>query len=82
MMQPFNDGARPIDVVVPVPPELSRRAWDCAFDLGQEHSATIGSDAFWHMLQTIVVHRPPEHLTWTECGLLFRAHRAARPVRA
>jgi hypothetical protein len=69
------------DCIVPVPPEVSRRSWECAFNLGAEHSGVIGSPALWHALQAIVKQRDPETLTWVECGMLFRAHRALWPVR-
>lgn len=70
-----------VDAIVPVPPVISRRAWECAFDLGGEHSDTIGSPAVWRWLLA-VVDRGPEHVTWHECAALFRAHRLYRPVRA
>lgn len=70
------------DAIAPVPPEVSRRAWECALDLGQEHSADIGSPAVWQSLQAIVTQRDPENLTWAECAALFRLHRQFRPVRA
>lgn len=68
------------DAICPVPADVSRRAWECAADLGQEHSGVIGSPAVWHMLQGIV-QRDPEELTWAECAMLFRLHRQFRPVR-
>ncbi|MCW8086609.1 hypothetical protein [Sabulicella glaciei] len=70
------------DFIVPVPPELSRRCWECAFDLGAEHSSRIGSGALWHAFQSIVTERDPELLTWAECSLLLRAHRHLRGTRA
>ncbi|MCW8084729.1 hypothetical protein [Sabulicella glaciei] len=70
------------DFIVPVPREVSRRAWDCAFDLGAEHSGRIGSEALWHAFQAIVTGRDPELLTWAECSLLLRAHRHLRGTRA
>ena len=69
------------DAIVPVPAPLSRRAWECALDLGQEHSAAIASEAVWHWLQAVVVTRHPLALTWAECGALFRLHRTVRGVR-
>lgn len=70
-----------LDTILPVPASLSRRAWECALDLGAEHSGTIGSPAIWHWLLG-VVQRDPAHVTWAECGALFRLHRQLRPVRA
>jgi hypothetical protein len=64
-----------------VPPIVSRRAWEAALDLGQEHSAAIGSAATWHWLQTVVVYREPELMTWAEAAALFRLHRQFRGVR-
>ena len=68
---------RCIDAIVPAPPEVSRRAWECAFDLGQEHSAYLGEGPF-HWLMHIVTGRDPLALSWAECGALLRMHRAAR----
>lgn len=70
------------DAIIPVPECIARRAWECAFDLGAEHSRRIGSPAVWHWLQELVVQRDPRHVTWAECGALFRLHRQLRPVRA
>ena len=71
-----------LDALIPVPEAVSRRAWECAFELGAEHSNTIGSPAVWHWLQNLVALRDPRHVTWAECGALFRMHRQFRPVRA
>lgn len=65
------------DAIVPVPQEISRRAWDCAFDLGSEHSNKLGA-AVWFWLQTVVSRRDPDALTWGECQLLLRMHRTMR----
>lgn len=70
------------DAIFPVPECVSRRAWECACELGAEHSSAIGSDAVWHWLQAVVAQRDPRHVTWTECGALFRMHRLLHPVRA
>ena len=70
------------EAIVSVPEGISRRAWECAFELGAEHSSTIGSPAVWHWLQDIVVQRDPLHVTWAECGALFRMHRNLHPARA
>ena len=70
------------DCIVAVPPEVSRRAWECAFALGAEHSSTLGSAALWHAMQAIVTQRDPELLTWAECAMLFRAHRHLWAARA
>ena len=67
---------RAIDALFPVPAEVSRRAWECAFDLGQHHSNYLGA-ALWLWLLT-VVNRDPEHLTWGEVGALFRLHKLHR----
>ena len=75
------NGPHLLDSICPVPGELSRRAWEVAVDLGAEHSSSVGSPAAWHWLQSVVA-RDPEHITWSECGALFRAHRHYRPVRA
>lgn len=66
----------------PVPPIVSRRAWECAFDLGQEHSSFINNDRLWNLLQQIVTQRDPEGLNWVECQSLFIIHRHYRPARA
>ena len=70
-----------VDTIVPVPPAISRRAWEAAFDLGGEHSDTIGSPAVWRWLQSVVA-RDTAHIPWHECAALFRMHRHFRPVRA
>jgi len=51
--------------VIPVPPIVSRRAWECAVALGLDR----------------IAGRDPESLTWAECGALFRMHRLQWPVR-
>ena len=71
-----------LDALLPVPAIVSRRAWECAFDLGQEHSSFIGNETLWHWFQEIVTQRDPEGLTWGECAALFRLHRHYRPERA
>lgn len=71
-----------LDAIVPVPPGVSRRAWECALDLGGEHSAVIGSDAVWHWLQSVVTRRDPDALTWAECHSLLNLHRKIRVERA
>ena len=78
---PRSGGLPPADVLVPVPAAVSRRAWECALDLGQEHSNRIGAPALWHWFQAVVVYRDPETMTWAECAALFRAHRHYRAVR-
>lgn len=70
------------DDLISVPAEIQRRAWQCAFDLGAEHSAFIGDEARWHWLLDVVVNRGPEALGWRECGALFRLHRHYRQERA
>lgn len=67
-----------IDAIVPPPFEVQRRAWECALDLGQEHSETIGNSTLWHLFQHIVVERAPESLTWNECRCMFALHRLYR----
>jgi hypothetical protein len=71
-----------LDRLVPVPEEVSRRAWECAFDLGALHSCELQDDALWYLCQSIVVNRDWWTLTWRECGDLFRAHRRVFPRRA
>lgn len=75
------DLSPPVDGIVPAPAEVSRRAWECAFDLGQEHSCTIRHDALWFFFQGVVTGRNPDGLTWRECATLFRAHRHYRRER-
>ena len=65
-----------MDCLVPVPREVSRRAWECAFDLGQHHSSRFGPHV-WHWLLS-AVNRDPAMLTWEECAALFRLHRLDR----
>lgn len=67
--------------IVPVPAEVSRRAWECAFVLGALHSCELQDDALWYQCQAIVTARDPLTLTWRECGELFRAHRRMFPAR-
>lgn len=68
-----------LDAVIPVPESVSRRAWECAGDM--LCGGAIRSPALWHWLQA-VAQRDPGHVTWAECGALFRLHRQLRPVRA
>lgn len=63
-----------VDQILPPPREVQRRAWECAFVIGAEHSCRIGTPLF-HYCQHVVCGREPETLGWTECGWLFRAHR-------
>lgn len=67
----------PMDVLVPVPPIVSRRAWECAFALASEHSSTIGNADLWLYLQDIAA-REPESMTWAECRAMFTLYRAFR----
>lgn len=70
-----------VDSIVRVPAVIARRAWECAFDLGQEHSETIGNAPLWHWFQHVVTQRDPESLSWQECRRLFALHRLYRPRR-
>ena len=64
-----------LDALIPVPEAVSRRAWECAFELAAERPP-----AAWHWVQSVAA-RGPAHITWNECGALFRAHRLFRPAR-
>jgi hypothetical protein len=64
----------------PVPFTVSRRAWECADDLTRNAPST-GSAALDRWLRD-VASRPPECVTWTEAGALFRLHRQHWGVRA
>lgn len=70
-----------LDQLLPPPREVQRRAWECAFVIGAEHSCRIGSPLF-HFCQHVVRVREPETLGWAECGRLFGAHHDVFGVRA
>lgn len=70
------------ETIVAVPHIVSQRAWECAVDLGHEHSSALGSAPLGKWLQTVAVSGDPALLNWADCGALFRAHRYYRGVRA
>lgn len=70
-----------LEDIVPVPAIIARRAWECAFELGAEHSKFIGEALLWHWLIDRAM-RGPDVLTWGECEILFRLHRIYYPERA
>lgn len=60
-----------LEGIVPVPDTIARRAWECAFELGAEHSNFIGEPLLWHWLIGRAM-RGPDALTWGECFVLCR----------
>lgn len=66
-----------IDGLVPVPAEVSRRAWNVAQWLNTEPSFDFRGD--W---LNLVLQADPERLMWSQCALLFgleRLHKERRP---
>ena len=55
-----------LEAIVPVPDEITQRAWECAFDLAQ----AMGSS-----------RTPARPTTWAGCRALFAWHRVVWPAR-
>jgi hypothetical protein len=71
--EPERQVPAPLTALIPPPPEVRQRAWECAFRLGAEHSNIINDEARWHWLLD-VVNRGADRLTWRDCGALLRLY--------
>jgi hypothetical protein len=68
--------------LLPPPPEVRQRAWQCAFRLGSEHFNTIGCLGRLHW-PLDVLNPDPARLTWRERGAWLRLYAlVAQPERA
>lgn len=64
-----------IDEMVPVPVDISRRAWDVAVWLRSLHSIYVEDDGMARWLQQVVVETNPDKLGWSQCAVLFELER-------
>jgi len=67
------------EAIVPVPHQVARRAWECAYDLVAEFSHRL--QQYEREVCAWVVAKGSQRITWREAKAMFRLHRNIVGVR-
>ncbi|WP_188904148.1 hypothetical protein [Caldovatus sediminis] len=68
-----------LEQIVPVPYQIQRRAWECAWDICCTSDQRANRDAL--LLAIRAYNGPVERITWAQAGALLRLHRELWPRR-